>query len=149
MKKLVLKLTMLLAVAFTVMSCEKEELIQADNLPTKSTAFLNQYFKDARVLSVKKETEGIFGVEYDVVLDNGIDVKFDDKGDWREVEAKIDTNPLSTTDFILAPIVSYVGAEFPSSAINGIEKEKTGYDVELTNGIDLKFDLDGKFQRLD
>jgi len=149
MKKLVLKLTMLLAVAFSVMSCEKEELIQVENLPTVSTAFLNEHFKDIRVVSVKKETEGLSGVEYDVVLENGVDVKFDSKGEWKEVEARIDTNPLSTTSFILAPIVNYVGTEYPSAAINGIEKEKNGFDVELTNGIDLKFNAEGEFQRLD
>ena len=149
MKQLVLKLALVFATVFTLTSCEKEELIQVENLPTVSTEFLNEHFKDVRIVSVKKETEALTGVEYDVVLGNGIDITFDAKGEWKEVEARIDTNPLSTTSFILTPIVDYVDTQFPEAAINGIEKEKTGFDVELTNGLDLKFDLEGNYIRLD
>lgn len=149
MKKIVLKLSMLLAVAFTLVSCEKEELIKEENLPSIANTFLNDHFKEIRVVSVVKEKEGISGVEYNVVLENGIDITFDDKGQWKDVEARIDTNPLTTTSFILTPIVNYVGTEYPSAAINSIEKEKNGFDVELTNGIDLKFNAEGVFQRVD
>ncbi len=149
MKKIVLKLSMLLAVAFTLVSCEKEELIKEENLPSIANTFLNEHFKEIRVVSVVKEKEGISGLEYNVVLENGIDITFDDKGQWKDVEARIDTNPLTTTSFILTPIVNYVGTEYPSATINGIEKEKNGFDVELTNGIDLKFNAEGVFQRVD
>ena len=33
--------------------------------------------------------------------------------------------------------------------IVGVDKERHGYDIELSNGIDMKFDKDGNFLRYD
>jgi hypothetical protein len=45
--------------------------------------------------------------------------------------------------------VDYVTEYYPSADINGIDKEKSKYDVELTNGLDLEFNSAGKFVRMD
>ena len=37
----------------------------------------------------------------------------------------------------------------PKQRIVGIEKERRGYDVKLSNGVEMKFDRDGKFIRYD
>jgi len=148
MKKIILKLSLLLAVAFIAVSCEKEELIDVNNLPAVANTFLNDHFKDVKVLSVTREKEALSGTEYQVLLNNGVEVKFDKNGDWTEVEARENTAAIPTS-FILTPIVNYVKDNYENTGINSIDKEKHGFDVELTNGLDLVFDKEGKFLRID
>lgn len=148
MKSIILKLTLLFAVSFFVMSCDKDELIDVNNLPAVANTFLKDHFKDVRVLSVTRENDPLTGSEYEVLLDNGIEVKFDKNGNWTEVEARANTAAIPTT-FILESIVNYVKETYPTAGINGIDKEKNGYDVELTNGLELVFDNEGKFVRID
>ena len=46
-------------------------------------------------------------------------------------------------------IRNFVAKQQPGQRIVGIDKERSGYDVELTNGIDLKFNKAGQFIRYD
>ena len=76
-------------------------------------------------------------------LGSSVGINFDDAGLWQVVEMRIDTQAFPTTAFILPPIVQYVTENYTSVSINGIDKELNGFDVELTNDIDLVFDKDG------
>lgn len=82
-------------------------------------------------------------------LNNGVDIKFDQVGNWLDVEARNDREALPNTSFILPAIVSYVNSSYPSVGINGIDREPNGFDVELTNDVDLIFDSQGNFIRED
>jgi predicted nucleotide-binding protein (sugar kinase/HSP70/actin superfamily) len=46
-------------------------------------------------------------------------------------------------------IVSYVWRNYPQTQIIEIERERYGYDVKLSNRIELEFDASGKFIRID
>lgn len=143
-----LKLATLLAVVFVFGSCEKEEIIDVNGLPSMASNFLNENFNEIKVLSVIREKETLSGTEYQVLLNNGVEVKFDKSGNWIEVDARENLASIPT-GFILAPIVSYVVDNYKDAGVNSIEKENYGFDVELTNGLDLVFDKDGKFIRID
>lgn len=53
------------------------------------------------------------------------------------------------TSIIPTSIRTTVAKLQPKQRIVGIEKERRGYDVELSNGVEMKFDRDGKFMRYD
>ena len=148
MKKLILAFTILLSIATLTMSCDKETVVTEDQLPKTASQFLNQHFNNVKILSIVEEKEGLSGKEFDVLLDNGIEIKFDKNGEWLDIDAKADTTSLPES-LIPASINSYVKQNYANAGINSIEKEKHGYDVELTNGLDLVFDKDGKFVRID
>lgn len=148
MKKLVLRISGLCLLVLTLMSCEKEEIVQVADLPITASSFLNAHFAGIQVLSTVREKDALSGTEYEVLLNNGIKVKFDENGDWDEVEAREDKVGIPTT-FILPSIVAYVSVNYPDALLNGIDKEKNGFDVELTNRLDLVFDLEGEFLRID
>jgi uncharacterized lipoprotein YehR (DUF1307 family) len=149
MKNLVSKAILALAVIFTMTSCDKDDvLISNDELPTESKTFVTEYFGSAKIISTIKDKEGVT-FEYEVKLDNGVDVKFDAAGLWQDVEARNDREVLPNTSFILPAIADYVTTNYTSVGINGIEREVNGFDVELTNDVDLVFDKDGKFIRID
>mgnify|MGYP000941353213 FL=1 len=148
MKKLLLALTVLFSIATLTMSCDKEAVVTEDQLPQTANQFLNENFKGVKILSVVEEKEGLSGKEFDVLLDNGIEIKFDKNGQWLDIDAKADTATLPD-NLIPTAIRDYVKQNYANAGINSIEKEKHGYDVELTNGLDLVFDKDGKFVRID
>jgi hypothetical protein len=146
MKKIVYSFIALVVLVFS-MSCEKEEFVGVDDLPTAGVNFLDQYFTGIKVSNVKKEKEGLSGTEYTAYLENGMVVKFDKNGTWEEVDAP--DNLAIPISFIPNKIVDYVTEYYPSADINGIDQEKSKYDVELTNGLDLEFNSAGKFVRMD
>ena len=48
-----------------------------------------------------------------------------------------------------AKIAGYVAEHYPSSGIEKIEHKRYGYEVELTNDLDMKFGADGRFLGID
>lgn len=150
MKNLFSKIALVSAVVFTMTSCDKDDqLISSEELPTVSKTFVNEYFGSAKIISTVKDKEGMSSYEYEVKLDNGVDIKFDNAGLWQDVEMRNDTQALPNTAFILPAIVEYVATNYASAGINGIDRELNGFDVELTNDVDLVFDKEGNFIRID
>ena len=148
MKKLLLSISLVLSIALLTMSCDKETVVTENDLPTTASQFINSNFNGVKILSVVEEKEGLSGKEYEVLLDNGIEIKFDKNGNWLDIDAVNDSSVLPD-NLIPASILSYVKENYPNSGINSIEKENYGYDIELTNGLDLVFDKEGKFVRID
>lgn len=113
-------------------------------LPVKARNYL-KYFK-SEVLTIEID-ENLFGKDsYEVRLENGAEIEFDGKGEWREIDCKMSAVPM-----VLVPktILSYVKKHFPKAVITHIEKDSKGYDVELSNDVDLKFNATGQFVKLD
>lgn len=128
-------------------SCNNEKTVQADELPAAASTFLSTYFPDATVAFAKKERKGPFGVEYTVHLNDGSEIEFDKTGDWTSVEGA--RNEPIPTGFFPHLITTYVSNTFPDASISDIVRERDGFEVELTNGTDLKFDAEGHFRKID
>lgn len=149
MKKLK-NLSVAMLMVAVLASCDKddnEEIIKTEDLPATGQTFLKDHFGAQKITSVEKENEGAEGIEYEARLDNGVIVKFDKDGVWKEADAP--ANLSLPTTFILPAIVNYVGTAYPDAGINDIDKERAGFDIELTSGLDLVFNLDGDFVRVD
>ena len=78
-------------------------------------------------------------IEFDDVIE-------DKNGNWTEVDAKKNAVPHS---IIPASIREYVKKSFPNNEIVQISKDSREIEVELTSGIDLKFNSKGEFIRVD
>lgn len=149
MKKLILTFTVLLAITFIVVSCDKDDdhQIPATSLPASASTFLNTFFKDVAIRKVEKQTPTATNkTAYSVELANGIEIDYDQEGNWKEVESDNDT--AIPTGFILSPIVSYVTTNYKTAQISAIDKVATGFEVELTNDVDLLFDPSGQFVKI-
>lgn len=144
MKKLLL-LFALLTAAFCA-SARDNYSHDVTVLPTAARTQLKNNFK-AKVSHIKIEKD--FGriTEYDVVLTDGSEITFDSKGNWKDIEVRQNTSVPRA--LIPAAIASYVKANQKNTKIVGIEKHRSGYDVELSNGVEMKFNADGKFIRYD
>ncbi|MCL1867435.1 MAG: PepSY-like domain-containing protein [Paludibacter sp.] len=125
-------------------ACAKNKVISANDLPKTSQEFLKNHFPDAKVSLVTKEWN-----EYNVWLDNGFEVNFTRKGEWDEVDGKTRPVPQSVINLLPAAVASYVSAHFPNAQIVSVNREPFGYDVDLSNGMDLTFDYKGNIREID
>lgn len=92
------------------------------------------------------EDKEILSTEYKVQFDNQIEIEFDKKGNWKEVDGKNSKIPKS---IIPKKVASYIKENFPKEKVTKIEIESSGYETKLTNGLELKFSLKGDFIKID
>lgn len=137
MKKLfVLLLGLMTLNAFAV----NDRPITFQQLPQKAQQFINTHFSGVEVLSATVDDD------YEVYLANGTKVEFTMQGEWKEVKCPGAAVPAA---IIPAAISKYVKANFPNTTIVKIDKKYSGYEVELNNDLELKFDKNGNFIGLD
>lgn len=148
MKKLLLGLSLLLAIAIFVVSCSKDDNGNDVVLPGKANSFLTASFKGSKNVKLSKVNDNLTKKEFEVILDNGIKIEFDKDGNWVEIEAVKDVGTIPS-EFVPKDILDYVTEHYLGLGINSIEIEDDGYEIELTDGTDLDFDLDGVFIKVD
>lgn len=134
MKKLLI-LTLLLIVSSTF-ACN-DRPITFNNLPQKAQQFINTHFKNVGMFSAKYD-DG----EYEVILKNGTKIEFTRQGEWKDVDCQTSEVP---STIVPSAIRNYVKTQFPNNFIVKIELNHNGYDIELDNDFDLKFDKTGNF----
>jgi hypothetical protein len=137
MKKL---LVLLLSVVAINVYAVTDRPVTFAQLPQKAQQFITKHFSGVEFLSATVDDD------YEVYLANGTTVEFTLQGDWKEVKC-----PGSAVPATIVPtaITKYVKAKFPNSTIVKIDKKYGGYDVELNNDMELKFDKNGNFLTYD
>ena len=124
-----------------IVSCADGRPIPVEQLPAEAKAFVQNNFPDLKIIYAEKD-----GSVYETRLSNGSEVEFDRKGAWTKVDCNFDAVP----DAIVPEFVStYVKSSFPEAKINKIEIDRRGYEVELSNDIDLTFSKDGQLLKMD
>ncbi|RAV30208.1 PepSY-like domain-containing protein [Sinomicrobium soli] len=131
---------------FTAQAGAQETVIPKSELPQPAREFLQANFKEQKVIQVVKDVDYLVKTDYEVLLDNAMKLEFDGKGNWKEIDGNHNTIPEA---LIPEKIAAYVKQNFPTQAVNKIEKGTTKYEVELANDLDLEFTLDGDFLRID
>ncbi|MDE5975179.1 MAG: PepSY-like domain-containing protein, partial [Muribaculaceae bacterium] len=87
------------------------------------------------------------GGEYNVNLSDGTDIEFNLSGEWTDVDAIIGVT--LPTGFYPSAIDMYISENIPGGGINEISRNVNGYEVELVDGQDLIFNLEGIFIGMD
>ena len=120
MMKTIKILTMTLLFAFQAVACSGgDKVITVEALPAAAQTLIGKYFGGKQVSLVKKDKEGL-KTYYDVVMADGTELEFD----------------------------QYVADNYASLTIVQIERENYGYDIELSNGLDIRFDRDYNVTRV-
>ena len=139
---------LLVATVFMVnfASAQEDKMISFTQLPTKAQEFVKSHFANIEVTSVWKDTEFLRVEDYTVVLDNGTEIEFYSNGEWKEIKSRGNEIP---NKIIPTGIAQYLQKRYNNMPIKEIKKKRTGYEVELSNGLDLEFNSKGKFLRID
>lgn len=145
MKKLVL---MILCVTLcTCIGCARTTVSRnVNDLPAKARTTLTTHFGKVGVNHIKIDHKTFGGREYDVILNDGTEIEFNNDGDWTEIDCGRTAVP---SKLILPAIQQYVKKNFSGASIVQIEAERSKYKVELNTGLDLEFGRDGSFLRVD
>lgn len=135
--------------AFTFVSCSddddntNETMIEAQDLPENARNFVSTYFPTAEYSRVEEnsviENDGTM---YEVDLSNNFEIDFTAEGNWVDVDGNDQEIP---GGIVPQKIAEYVSENYPDLSITGIDTESSGYEVELSNDLDVFFDTEENF----
>lgn len=134
-------LVALMCMIMSATTFASDRVITANQLPAAAQTFINQTFPGASIMYAE-----IDDGKYEVHLNDGTEINFDRKGNWDKVDCKLKAVP---THLIPATIASNVETQFSGTVITKIDKERYGYEIELSNGLDLKFNRQGMLSEID
>ena len=123
--------------ALMLMSCADQDI------PVNSQHFIKQYFPGTSVVLVEiDDDDDDSEMEYCVWLNDGTKVEFDMQGEWERVGRKKTGVPVK---LIPPTIIQYVKANYPGDVVSKLSRKPYGYKIELSNDMDLRFNLQGQF----
>ncbi len=136
MKRIILSLAALI-MACGAMFADNDKPITVDQLPATAKQFITDYFSNAKVSYAKMDKE-LFDKSYEVVFVNGSKVEFDAKGEWENVDCEFTQVP---EGIVPAQIKNYISTNHEDTKIVEIDRDRRDYEVKLSNGLKLTFDL--------
>lgn len=77
--------------------------------------------------------------------DDNDDYDDDDEYDEDDDHEENENNSQSISDATMSAINAYISTNYPNTSIEEIEQEGSSIEVELSNGVELYFDLNGNF----
>jgi hypothetical protein len=123
--------------------------ITLKELPKLAQSFLMSNFKGQTVSYIIKDKD-IMNTDYETMLSGGTTINFDKKGNWQEIDGNDKVIPNSV---LPKGICDYINKNYKSQKVEKIEKEteyyKAGYKVSFLNDLELKFDSNAKFLKID
>ena len=138
------KLFLILTTVILLTGCEKETIIQGNQVPEKIKTYIETHFPQLSVLQVLEDRDG-FTLTYDVTLQQGYFLEFNRKMEIEEVTG-IEPIPNSV---VPSNILTYVQTQFSEQSILSWDLSDRIQEVTLDNGIQLEFDKEGNFLRID
>jgi hypothetical protein len=128
----------------STVSFADDRMIPAEQLPAAAQTFVKKTFPNSAIVYAEKD--GYANPTYEVRLMNGTKVEFDRKGAWEKVDTQLEPVP---AHLIPTAIAKYVKTNFPDTQIVKIDKEPYGFEIELSNDLDLKFNKAGALIAMD
>ncbi len=117
-----------------------DRVIPTQQLPAAAQTFVQNTFPGKGIAYATIDRD--FGkTTYDVRLNDGTEVDFDSKGTWDKVDCGFSAVP---AQLVPTAIANYVKANYAGATIVKIGKERHGYDIELSNDLELKFNKQGQ-----
>ena len=139
MKKLIFAFIAIVCIGFS------SAMAQNTNANPAITQFVTQHFPDATVQMVMPDDDDI-----DVVLNDYTKIEFRRNNEWKKVDCEHSTT-FTAVPATLVPeqITAYVTANFPNAIIKKLEKNFRSWEIELNNGLELKFNSNFKILEID
>ena len=117
----------------------------AQNTNPAITQFVEQYFPKATVQMVMPDDDDI-----DVVLNDYTKIEFRLNNEWKKVDCEHSTVYTSVpAELVPEQITAYVNSNFPNTVIKKLEKKYMGWEVELNNGLEVKFNKNFRVTEID
>ena len=138
MKKILFAALMLICSTGVALADGHERAITVQQLPQPAQEFLKQHFDSLTVAYVVEDVKH-FGSEYEVVYTDRTEVDFRRDGQWESVERKYAPVPASIVPKQIAEFVAR--SNFPRQFIKKIDRDPYTWEIELSSGLEIKFDM--------
>ena len=137
MKRILVLLVCVFSFSMASSACTSDKPVQVNQLPAAAQSFIKKHFPNAQV-SLAKVDNDFLDKSYDVIFTNGDKLEFDKGGNWKEI--KCSSNSQVPSAIIPSGIQSQLSQNYSGMSVLKIEQDKKGYEVKLSNGLELKFD---------
>lgn len=124
---------------------DNDKIINKSQLPAQAQQFLNENFSGVKISYAKQEKD-FLSRSYEVMLADGTKLEFSSKGNWEEVDCRYGEVP---TNIIPAPIAKYIKDNYPNEKVLKIERDRSNYELKLSNRLELTFNQDFKIIDID
>lgn len=132
-----------LALAFaagTLFATAAPQNVSLDKLPKSSQEIIQNDFSKEAIKDVQMDRESSWD-KYTVHFTSGNMISFEGgSGDWSEIKMKVGAVPAT---LVPVKINSNVKNNYAGTQIKMIMKTNDGYQVKLSNGVDVYYDKDG------
>lgn len=146
MKRISVSGLLLIAIMFysALYSFAQDKQMPFSQMPEKVQSFVKKHFSQQTVVSSKLDVE-VTGREYEVKLSDGTELEFDSKLNIKSIDSKVKL----PDGVIPSKILLYTKKNYPNNYITDWERKTNYQKIELNSELELIFDKDGQFIRLD
>ncbi len=140
----------LLVVAMATLVTQTAQAQNYPHLPENAKSYISRHFENSTINHYEKDTE-ILDIEHKVYIShNGISyrLEFDKRGNVTDIHSTNEKTPLPAS-VIPLKISDDVKKRFPNAKIIEWSRERSTQTIELDNDVELKYNLKGKFLRID
>ena len=145
MKKILFVFAAFLLIGVSVAKADNDKVINKNQLPAQAQQFINEHFANVKLSYAKLERD-FLERSYEVLLTDGTKLEFSSKGTWFEVDCKYGEVPAAV---IPAPIKNYIKENYPGERVLKIERDRSNYELKLSNRLELTFDKDFRIIDID
>ena len=118
---------------------------QNNNSNPAIVQFVEQYFPEANILLVNSEWD-----EYEVRLNDGTKIEFTRSAEWKKIDCEHSTTYTNVpAELVPEQIANYVETNFAGQSITKIEKQRREWEIEVGNGLEIKFNRRFKAIKID
>lgn len=129
-------MTLVCLVAFqTAAMADNDKPVNVNQLPATAQQVIKGSFAGKKVALAKVES-GLIDKSYDVIFTTGEKIEFDRSGNWTEIDCKRSEVPAK---LVPTQIKNYVNTNYSGNKILKIEKDRNEYEINLSNGVEVKF----------
>ncbi|MBE6239684.1 MAG: hypothetical protein E7113_06530 [Bacteroidales bacterium] len=134
------KILFVMSVVLISMACVAEDRpLVYEQLPAPAKEFINANYPGEKVSYVVVDDD-VIKPDYTVRLANGVEIQFENSGALEKITARTGVPEA----VVPVQISDYVEANFPDTVIVEYEVGRRDFSVDLSNGLELRFN--GKFK---
>ena len=123
------------ALFFGTAAYADDKPIKFDKLPSPAKEFVKKHFPGETVLAVTQDDDFI-RPDYSVILSGGAKIEFENSGALEKVKVTGGSVP---EKILPVQVSDFVKKNYPQTHVVEYEIGRTDYEVQLSNGLELKF----------
>jgi hypothetical protein len=143
MKKLILMIVSI--AAFVLVAGAEDKPVTFNQLPDEARTFLDTNYQKVKLVLATKDDDFI-RPEFNVVLENGVAIQFDNDGRLEKIASRSGDIPAAV---IPKQITDIVKSHYPDAYIVEYEVDRKTYEVKLSNRIEITFDSSFRLVEID